>query len=182
MTRRKCFISYHHQDAAEVRAFVDRFSDVLIAKGIGEGVSDDDNFVKSNDTEYVLRSIREKYLSDSTVTIVMIGRCTWERKYVDWEIASTLRHDPNNGRSGLVGVTLPSIANYDGTKAPARLQTNAHINETNDGYARWMKYPSSAASLTSWIEDAYSARTDAARVRLIQPRGGLKTNNSPCAH
>jgi hypothetical protein len=185
MIRRKCFISYQHRDAEEVRAFVDRYRDVLIPKGIGDGVTNEDNFVNSDVTEYVLRRIREKYLADSTVTIVMVGRCTWERKYVDWEIASTLRNDANNGRSGLMGITLPSIANYADRKAPARLQNNAHLNGRNDrngGYGRWWKYPTSDDNLRQHIEDAYAARSDAARTRLIQPRGELKKKNSPCPH
>jgi hypothetical protein len=181
MTRRKCFISYHHRDEAEVRAFVDRFIDVFIPKGIGGGVTDDDNFINSDDKDYVLRRIREKYLADSTVTIVMVGRCTWERKYVDWEIASTLRHDPNNVRSGLLGITLPSVAAYATRKAPVRLSANQKVDGA-DGYARWNQYPGSDAALRGVIEDAYSARGDVDRTRLIQPRGSIKTNNSPCPH
>ena len=56
-----------------------------------------------------MRKIREKYLTNSTVTIVFIGECTKARKYVDWEIASSLRNDPNNGRSGLLGINLKSL-------------------------------------------------------------------------
>ena len=40
------------------------------------------------------RTTGENYLSNTTVTIVLIGECTKARKYVDWEIASTLRNDP----------------------------------------------------------------------------------------
>lgn len=180
MTRRKCFISYHHDDADEVRAFVDNFSDVFLAYGIGDGVSDEDNFIDSNDTEYVLRRIRERYLSTTTVTIVMVGKCTWARKYVDWEIAATLRDDPNNGRSGLMGITLPYIASMEGRRLPDRLQANVKVDGA-DGYARWWKYPESNAGLSSIIEDAYDARSDADRIKLIQPRALLKQRNSSCS-
>ncbi|MBN1655077.1 MAG: TIR domain-containing protein [Deltaproteobacteria bacterium] len=44
--------------------------------------------------DYVMRRIRDEHLRDSTVTIVMIGNCTWSRKYVDWELQASLRSGP----------------------------------------------------------------------------------------
>src|SRR4051812_6301846 len=98
--RRKCFISFHAGDADEVTAFVERFEEVIIPKVLG--VTDDDPWVNSINTDYIMDKVREKYLTDSTVTIVMVGRCTWARKYVDWEIYSSLRNDKNNRRNGLL--------------------------------------------------------------------------------
>jgi hypothetical protein len=151
------FISYHQDDQDEVEEFLDEFEDSFISKVLG--VSDEDDFIDSDDTDYIMRRIREKYLTDSTVTIVMIGACTWSRKYVDWEIASTLRNDANNKRSGLLATTLKSEAN-GAKRLPARLDDNVNRDsENNDiGYARWMKYPKSASSLEAWIEDAYDQR------------------------
>jgi hypothetical protein len=105
-TRRKCFVSYHAADADEVAAFINKFGTVFIPKVIG--VSDSDPFVDSEDTDYILDKIREKYLTDSTVTIVLVGKCTWARKYVDWEVYSSLRNDKNNPRNGLLAIELPS--------------------------------------------------------------------------
>ncbi len=87
-TRHKCFISYHNANRRAVEAFINRFSDVIIPRTVG--VTETDPFVNSTDQDYVKRVIREKYLTDSTVTIVLIGRCTWARRFVDWEIASSL--------------------------------------------------------------------------------------------
>ena len=39
----------------------------------------------------ISRRIRDDYLSDSTVTVVLIGKDTWRRKHVDWEIAASIR-------------------------------------------------------------------------------------------
>jgi hypothetical protein len=47
-TRRKCFISYHHADQAEVETFIDTFGHVFIPRMIG--VSDEDDFINSADT------------------------------------------------------------------------------------------------------------------------------------
>jgi hypothetical protein len=154
--RRKCFISYHHDDELEVRRFIDNFDhahDAFIARGIGASMPGD--VIDSTDRDYIMRRVRESYLRDSTVTIVMIGKCTWARRYVDWEIASTLRNDMRNKRSGLLGIVLPSAA--EAPKAPIRLQDNLR-HSLSPEYARWYHYPRSTAQLTTMIETAYSAR------------------------
>ena len=176
-TRHKCFISYHQKDEDEVRAFIEEFSEVFIAKVLG--VSDEDDFIDSTNTDYVLRRIREKYLTDSTVTLVMVGRCTWARKYVDWEIAATLRNDPNNKRSGLLGITLPSVASLSGRRPPQRLDINLPRGG-GEAYARWIKYPSTKGGLRSSIEDAFQARNDSDRYRLIKNSAALFKNNRKC--
>ncbi|WFE47090.1 TIR domain-containing protein [Verrucosispora sp. WMMD1129] len=171
-TRRKCFISYHHADQAEVEEFVESFGHLFIARIIG--VSDEDDFIDSKDTDYVMDCIRERYLTDSTVTIVLVGKCTWARRYVDWEIYSTLRNNKNDRRSGLMGITLPSVAGTSVT-LPPRLSDNVDGDKL---YARWWKYPSSDSALRTCIEDAYAART--ARAHLVDNSRVRKINSSPC--
>lgn len=175
-TRHKCFVSFHQEDETETATFVDNFQDVFIPRVLG--VSDEDDFIHSNDTNYVMEQIRERYLTDSTVTIVLVGKCTWARRYVDWEVYSTLRNDKNNKRSGLVAITLPSVASYDGRTLPARVDDNVG----KDGvlkYARWLKYPSSSAVLKSVIQEAFDARTTRAdQIDNTRPR---RHNNSPCS-
>ena len=175
-TRHKCFVSYHQDDEDEVIQFIDDYSSVFIPKVLG--VSDDDDFIDSSDTDYVMRRIRELYLTDSTVTIVLISRCTWARKYVDWEIASTLRNDSNNKRSGLLGVQLPSAA--IGPSAPARLNDNLPESSGADGYARYIIYPPYHDFLRTWIEDAFTARSDSSRYSLIDNTRVLFKYNRHC--
>lgn len=77
-TRRKCFISYHHADEAEVQQFIQTFDhdgDVLIARGIGASMSGD--IIDSTNSDYIKSQIRARYLRDTTVTIVLVGRETW---------------------------------------------------------------------------------------------------------
>ena len=149
----KCFISYDAADMQAVGGFLDEFNDVFIPKAIG--VSDADDFINSDNREYVMRGIREKYLSDSTVTIVLIGRCTKARKYVDWEIASSLRNDPLNGRSGLLGINLRSMG--ESGAAPDRLRDN--LESDDSGYARYYVYPNSPSMLRTWIQEAFEQRS-----------------------
>jgi len=177
-TRHKCFISYHAEDTDEVAQFLEDFGSEFIAKTIG--VTDEDNFIDSQDTDYVMDQIRTKYLGDSSVTIVLIGSCTWARRYVDWEIFSSLRSSKHSSINGLLAVTLPSIA--ESSKIlPPRLDDNV-IRDSDDseiGYARWKKYPTNAYSLRSWISDAYSARTQRADLKVNSR--ARKVNNSPCS-
>ena len=125
-----------------------------------------------------MRRVRELYLTDSTVTIVLIGRCTWARKYVDWEIASTLRNDSNNKRSGLLGIRLPSA----GIKSslPARLNDNLGTSGGADGYARYIIYPPNDDFLRTTIEDAFTARSDYSRYSLIDNTRELFKINRHC--
>ncbi len=153
MAKHKVFISYHHADEEQVNKFIDYFcydKGVFTKKIVGERYDTD---IDSKDNDYIMRTIREKYLADSTVTIVLIGKETAKRKYVDWEIASTIRNDANNKRSGLLGIYLPEKSNCE---IPPRLQDNV-----NCGYARIFSYPTSNPdALKRWIEDAYEKRND----------------------
>lgn len=162
-TRRKCFISYHHADEAEVERFIQTFDhdrDVLIARGIGASMSGD--IINSTNEDYIKSQIRERYLRDTTVTIVLVGRETWGRKFVDWEVGASLRNTTTASASGLLAITLPSTADYSGKKLPARVEDNVN---GGTGYAKWWTYPTSGASLADLIETAYAARTERAEQR-----------------
>lgn len=174
-TRHKCFLSYHSGDVAEVETFIDTFGEVFIPRVIG--VTDEDDFIDSGDTGYVMNRIRDKYLRESTVTIVLVGRCTWARRYVDWEIYSTLRRDPLNRLSGLMAVTLPSVANST-RELPARAGDNVMGPDGDTGYGRWWKYPTSKAQLRGYVQDAYDARDT--RSTLIDNTRARRLRSAAC--
>lgn len=174
-TRHKCFISYHGADAEEVLAFVENYDDVFIPRVIG--ITSDDPAIESSDSDYIMDRIREKYLQDSTVTIVMIGSCTWSRKFIDWEIYSSLRRGKINRLNGVMALQLPSVAGSGG-KLPARLSDNILGVKGEDGYARYWTYPSSKQGLRSCIDEAFAARST--RSHLINNSRARKINNSPC--
>lgn len=155
MNRHKVFLSHYNEDAEEVKKFVEYFDEekeVFISKVVGD---DYDTTINSDDSDYIMKKIREDYLTDSTVTIVLIGKNTHKRKYVDWEIASTIRNDTNNKRSGLIGILLPGRTK-ENTTIPPRLQDNVDC-----GYAEIRSYPSySPDTLRNWIEDAFQRKDD----------------------
>lgn len=157
--RHKCFISYHHDDQDEVDAFVRTFDhdrDAFIARGLGEEMSQD--IIDSDDTLYVMQRIRELYLRDSTVTLVMMGKCTWARRYVDWELQASLRSGRSVTPNGLLGIKLPSHPKKGGT-FPNRLNLNLkQSDDQEDCYARWIEYPGRSDTLVNAIDAAYSRR------------------------
>ena len=58
--------------------------------------------------EAIREKIRDDYLRDSTVTIVLVGLETKRRKHVDWEIYSSMIDGKKNKKSGILAVNLPS--------------------------------------------------------------------------
>ncbi len=171
-TRRKVFISHYKGDRDEVDAFITKFEKAFIPKVLG--ANDNDDFIDSTNTAYVMRQIREKYLQDSTVTIVLLGHCTHSRRYVDWEIKSSLQQGSSLA-NGLLGIALPSTSNS--AYLPPRLVENWERGE-NNCYARCIAYPSSVERLKVWIEDAYMARTT--RAHLIKNSQKMMKYNREC--
>ena len=78
--KHKVFLSFHHADEMEVREFERRFHDAetFVSRSVNDG-DIDPNFK----TETTRRIIRDRFISDSTVTIILIGNNTWQRKHVD---------------------------------------------------------------------------------------------------
>lgn len=170
--RHKVFVSYHAADAVEVVNFIEKYDDVFIARAIGME-EDGSDIIDSTNVDYIRRTIREKYLKDSTVTMVLVGQCTWARKFVDWEIYSSLRSNPTP--NGLLAVQLPSTPSS--TIAPSRLTLN-RPKPGEDGYAEYYVAPSSADALRREIQTAFDARTT--KSGLIKLGGNLRERNSSC--
>ena len=174
--RHKCFICYHVDDIDEVTAFVDTYGHVFIPRVLG--VTAEDDFVDSDDTDYIMDQISERYLRDSTVTLVMVGRCTWARRFVDWETYSSLRATSRRSRNGLVAITLPSVATLDSRKPPQRVRDNLAGSTGTAGYARWRTYPESAEQLRGYIDTAFGYRTS--RANLVDNSRARRLRNATC--
>ena len=91
-----------------IRTF-DHDRDVFVARAIGTDEAME-TLIGSDDTDYVMRRIREKYLSGTTVTLVFIGKDTWARKFVDWELAASLHQEPVSGKpNGVLAILSPQL-------------------------------------------------------------------------
>jgi hypothetical protein len=173
--RHKVFIFYHHDDQHQVNQFINIFDntrDTFIVRVLG--LSND--IINSTDTSYVMRRIRELYIKDSTVTVVLLGNCTWARRYVDWEIQASLYSSTTSQPNGLLGIKLPNSKNVN---YPDRLNRNllSDTNTQNDCYARVIDYPTNIISLVSYIQDAFNARTSRKHL-IVNPRNRFNHNRT----
>jgi len=90
-----------------------------------------DRVIDSDDPEYVMRRIRETYITGTSCTVVLCGAQTSLRKYVDWEIKATL-----DKCHGLIGINLPSsMSSNSGVIVSDRFNDNYH-----SGYAEWLQW------------------------------------------
>jgi hypothetical protein len=190
--KRKVFISSFHNDRAEVDAFIWRWSTiegVFSAKALC--TFDNDDFINSTNPEYVMSEIRRKYIGDASVTIVLIGRCTHSRRYVDWEIKASLRQGeslPNGLLAYVLSSAIPPATGAYGMPLertqrawpalPERLAANWNYHEPQNSYSRYFELPDSASLLRQQIEDAFWDRTN--RANLIKNDSNIMKNNAKC--
>lgn len=111
----RVFISYHHNDQ--------RYKDGLVNFGGHHSIfvdkSVDTGDISDNlSAEQIRTTIRDDYLRDSTVTIVLVGVETKRRKHVDWEVHSSMYDGSINKRSGVVVINLPEIYDANFVVAP----------------------------------------------------------------
>ena len=90
--RHKVFVSYHHENDQQYR---DRLVEEMAADVIDRSVGDGDIDERLR-TEDIWEKIRDEHISDASVLLVLIGRDTWSRRFVDWEIGSALNRSRNN--------------------------------------------------------------------------------------
>lgn len=106
MTKHKVFISYHHDNdqwAKEKLLELNSKYDIFIDRSVDTGdISDDLS------DEKIRKKIRDEYLRDTTVTILLVGTETKNRKHIDWELYSSMYDGKENKKSGILVIQLPS--------------------------------------------------------------------------
>jgi hypothetical protein len=112
----------------------------------------------ASDTEELCLRVRNEQLKDSSVTIVLIGKDTWKRKIIDWEILSSLHDSDIHSRNGLLGIVLPTYVRkdlemYNPLTIPKRLYHNLACN-----YAKICTWTNNVSLLNGLIEDACVSR------------------------
>ena len=158
-TVHKVFVSYQHvqPDQSYRDKFEKLFSqhyEIMISLSVQIGDIDENQPVDT-----VRRIIRDEYLRDSTVTVVLIGKTTWQRKHVDWEIGSSIRNTATNPRSGLMGIFLPGILTPNNKYNPYTIPPRLHYN-VECGFATLHKWSEDPVQVSKWIHDAFQRRTN----------------------
>ena len=118
----KCFISFKKEDQWYRNKIDDLFSvSDIINKGL-------DRVIDSYDGDYIMKTIRQDYLKDSTVTVFLIGTHSSENEgfdymgrrknyFIERELQASLYNGEGNTRNGILGVVLPEMYDqiYKGT-------------------------------------------------------------------
>ena len=155
--RHNVFLSYHHnQDQTHKNRFVRMMGDNIVDKSVDLGDIPDGH----PPTESTLQRIREEFIAQASVTMVLIGPCTWKRKYVDWEIGASLRDTCTNPRCGLLGILLPNHPDYgEGTYSPHRIPPRLADNcNENIAFASIYDWTDNPTEVRRWIHQAFLRR------------------------
>ena len=124
ISKHKVFISFHERDIKYKEDFVRMMEKRIVDKSVDTGNIDDTGLK----TATVRQKIRDEYIRDATVAVVLIGPRTWQRKHVDWEIGSGIRKTKKNPRCGLLGILLPNHPSHNKKRnldlMPPRLADN----------------------------------------------------------
>ena len=103
--KHRVFISYHHandENYKEELLLLNLMHEIFLDWSVDTGDIDDDLT-----DERIRELIRDEYLRDSTVTILLVGTETKGRKHVDWEIYSSMYDGRVNKKSGILVINLP---------------------------------------------------------------------------
>ncbi|MBP1488968.1 MULTISPECIES: TIR domain-containing protein [Acinetobacter calcoaceticus/baumannii complex] len=137
LSMHKTFISYHHDKEQDLK------NEIIATFGgdhfIDKSVNDGDINTEISD-ESIMRKIRQDYIADSTVTLVLIGEETYSRPFINSEIQASLWGD---NPSGLLGVIRDEL--YDrifGKSSCTHADCNCGISTRNklDGYYNLLPY------------------------------------------
>ena len=103
----KVFVSFHHANDQW-------YKDELVKWGTENNVfidgSVDMGEIPDNwDAQHIREYIRDNHLKDTTVTILLVGTETKNRKHIDWELFSSMYDGKVNKKSGILVINLPSV-------------------------------------------------------------------------
>lgn len=157
-SKHKVFISFHVDDQKYKNRFVRMMGNNIVDKSVKDDDIDDTNLKVSR----IRQIIRDDFIADATVTVVLIGPCTWKRKHVDWEIGSSLRETKKNPRCGLLGILLPNHPDFGKNKyypclIPPRLADN---EEGKAPYALIYDWSNQTSDIRRWIHQAFERREE----------------------
>lgn len=130
----KCFITFKTEDSAYKKHIQEKLDVDMIDKSLNEPINSDDE-------DYIMSKIRKDYLSDSTVTICLIGTRSsenlgWdEQRFIKRELQASLYNGQGNSKSGILGIVLPSMYDsiYTGSgicKTCGKSHTYVNINDS----------------------------------------------------
>mgnify|MGYP003511232731 CR=1 FL=1 len=108
--KHKVFISYYD---AEDHWYKDRLLNMNKVQEIFQDYSVHDNDIddKGLTDERVREIIRDDFIKDATVLILLCGLNTKKRKFIDWELKAAMFDSEKNPKLGILVINLPGADN-----------------------------------------------------------------------
>lgn len=114
--RHKVFISYFHQDDQYYKNVLINMKELdntklqLISIFDDYSVHEDEIDDTDMSDEQIRCEIRDNYIKNATVFILLCGKNTSKRKHIDWEIHAAMYDSDVNPKMGILVINLPSIS------------------------------------------------------------------------
>lgn len=114
--RHKVFISYYHKDDQQYKNHLINMKEFNSKTWQYQSIFDDysvhENEIDDTglNSEQIRCIIRDEYIKDATVLILLCGQNTRKRKHIDWEIHAAMYDSERNPQMGILVVNLPSIS------------------------------------------------------------------------
>ncbi|MCI9654242.1 MAG: TIR domain-containing protein [Acholeplasmatales bacterium] len=116
IARHKVFISYYHADDQYYKNYLINLKeyDGYNRQSIFEDYSVHENEIDDTGltSEQIRRIIRDDYIKEATVLILLCGCNTKKRKHIDWEIHAAMYNSEYNPKMGILVINLPSTNQY----------------------------------------------------------------------
>lgn len=110
--RHKVFISYYHKEEQDYKEQLSKMKEWNSDKNQYISIFDDYS-VNQNDIddvgmtdEQIRREIRDNYIKDATVLILVCGENTKRRKHIDWEIHAAMYDSDVNPKMGILVIDV----------------------------------------------------------------------------
>lgn len=113
--RHKVFISYFHHDDQTYKDILINMQelnpDTWQLQSIFEDCSVHENEIDDTGltSEQIRCIIRDEYIKDATVLILLCGQNTRKRKHIDWEIHAAMYDSDKNPQMWILVINLPTI-------------------------------------------------------------------------
>ena len=150
--------------------------DIFVNRSVSLGDIDEEE-----EPQKIREIIRDEYLRDTSVLILLVGTETKNRKHVDWEIASSIRKTKHSSRSGLIGLLLPSRDDFKSkcftrNTIPPRLYDNQQC-----GFAKIYNWSTDPDFIHRIIHQAFLRRDEVlpvnSRALFVKNRSSEKWND-----
>lgn len=112
---KKVFISFYNKDIEAKQKLLQLNNQHQI---FVDGSVDTGDITDDLTDETIRLKIRDEYLRDSSVTIVLFGNETSRRKHVDWEIGSSMIDSIKSKKSGIIVIILDSLISENNSLIP----------------------------------------------------------------